>query len=63
VARDAYDIEQLITIAMDCGFAIHRAIGLLMNFGDAMMRDGISRVINDPSDYIAPAKNKRVPNA
>jgi GxxExxY protein len=136
VSGEAYDIEQLIRVAMDCGFAIHRAlgpglletayealmvaalqkrglrverqtpialvfedirlddvyrldllvedqliielksveqlapvhrkqlltylritnrpVGLLMNFGESMMKQGISRVINDRSEYRAP---------
>jgi GxxExxY protein len=29
-------------------------IGLLMNFGSALFKDGIKRVINNRSDYLAP---------
>jgi GxxExxY protein len=140
VKSDAHDIEHLIRITMDCGFAIHRALGpgllesayealmaaalekrglrverqtpislefgdirledvyrldlliedqliielksvehvapvhrkqlltylritgrplgLLMNFGESMMKEGISRVINNRSGYIAPEFSK-----
>jgi GxxExxY protein len=140
MSSGVYDIEELIRISMDCGFAIHRAlgpgllesayevlmvaalekrglrverqkpialkfenikiedvyridvlvedqliielksveqlapvhrkqlltylritaqpVGLLMNFGQSMMRDGIHRVINDRSDYKAPQYRK-----
>ncbi len=34
-------------------------VGLLMNFGEAMLKDGIRRIINDRTDYIAPPLNRR----
>lgn len=30
------------------------SVGLIMNFGDAMLKDGIRRVINNQSKYVAP---------
>ena len=32
-------------------------LGLLMNFGAEMFRDGLKRVINNRSDYIAPVRS------
>lgn len=36
----------------------NRPLGLLMNFGEAMLKNGLHRVINDRSDYIAPQLNR-----
>jgi iron complex transport system substrate-binding protein len=33
-----------------------RPLGLLMNFGAEMFRDGVKRVINNRSDYLAPPR-------
>ena len=42
---DAHDIEQLITMAMDCGFAIHRALGpgLLESAYEALMAAALAK--------------------
>ena len=32
-------------------------IGLLMNFGTSLFRDGVMRVINNRSDYVAPQQH------
>lgn len=42
--------KQLLTYLRITG----RPVGLLMNFGEAMLKNGIHRVINDRSNYIAP---------
>jgi len=33
---------------------MEQPLGLLMNFGADMFRDGLKRIINNRSDYIAP---------
>jgi GxxExxY protein len=33
-------------------------VGLLLNFGGAMFKDGIRRIINNRSSYVAPAKKQ-----
>jgi hypothetical protein len=35
---------------------MEQPVGLLMNFGAEMFRNGLSRVINRRSDYIAPPR-------
>jgi GxxExxY protein len=34
---------------------MNQPLGLLMNFGAGMFRDGLKRVINNRSDYVAPS--------
>ncbi len=36
----------------------NKPLGLLMNFGEAMLKDGIRRVINNQSNYIAPLHDR-----
>jgi GxxExxY protein len=35
---------------------MNQPLGLLMNFGADMFRDGLKRVINNRSDYVTPAR-------
>ncbi|HEX8240858.1 MAG TPA: GxxExxY protein [Allosphingosinicella sp.] len=35
---------------------MNQPLGLLMNFGAEMFRNGLRRVINNRSDYVAPSK-------
>ena len=44
--------KQLLTYLRLMG----QPLGLLMNFGADMFRDGLKRVINNRSDYAAPPK-------
>jgi GxxExxY protein len=45
MSNDAHDIEALITVAMDCGFAIHRALGpgLLESAYEALMAAALEK--------------------
>ena len=43
--------KQLLTYLRITG----HPVGLIMNFGEAMLKDGIRRVINNQSAYIAPS--------
>ncbi len=36
----------------------HRPVGLLINFGEALLKNGFIRVINNQSDYISPYKSR-----
>lgn len=53
------DIEIVSKAAIDCGFRVHdemdQPLGLLMNFGAHMFRDGLKRIIDNRSDYVAPS--------
>jgi iron complex transport system substrate-binding protein len=44
--------KQLLTYLRLSG----RPLGLMMNFGAEMFRDGVKRVINNRSDYVAPPR-------
>ena len=34
------------TIVVECAIAVHRKLGYLLNFGEALMKDGITRCVN-----------------
>ena len=38
--------NEIAKIVVDAAFHIHKKLGLLINFGDELIRDGISRVVN-----------------
>ncbi len=46
--------KQLLTYLRITGLPV----GLIMNFGEAMLKDGIRRVINNQSTYTAPSNVK-----
>lgn len=41
-------LEYLATVAIDCGFRIHKELGpgLLMNFGAPTFKLGLKRIVN-----------------
>jgi hypothetical protein len=38
--------NEIAKIVVDAAFQVHKRLGLLINFGAELIRDGISRVVN-----------------
>ena len=38
--------NEIARTVVDCAVNLHMELGLLLNFGEALMKDGISRIID-----------------
>jgi hypothetical protein len=41
------DQEERARIVVDCGYRLHRELGLLINFGAATFKEGTRRIMNN----------------